>query len=130
MRRNVYKTKTRTKPKTRKTNTISLTLTGINPKSKRINKSKSRKVKTNKFKTNKFQTNKFKTNKLRGGSVTPFSELTHVFSNIGNSLQSAFSGIMPSGYEPSLPVNPSVSNQFLLPPTTQTLNQIVKTSFA
>ena len=89
------------------------------------------KLKTRKTKSKR--TNKRKTQKsrkLRGGSVTPFSELTHVFSNIGNSLQSMFSGVMPSGYEPSLPVNPSVSKQFLLPPATQTLNQIVKTSFA
>ena len=68
--------------------------------------------------------------KLRGGTTTPFSEIGQIFSGISNSIQSFASSfsVTPSAYNP--PFNPNVSKQFLSPPTTQTMNQIYKSSFS
>ena len=72
---------------------------------------------------------KRRTRKIRGGTTTPFSELGNIFSGIGHSFQSMVNSftVMPSGYNP--PYNPSVSKQFLSPPSTQTLNQIYKSAY-
>ena len=72
---------------------------------------------------------KRKTKKIRGGTTTPFSELGSIFSGIGNSVQNMISSftVTPSAYTPAY--NPSISKQFLMPPTTQTLNHIYKSSY-
>lgn len=67
--------------------------------------------------------------RLRGGTTIPFSELGGIFSGISNSFQNMISSftVMPSAYNP--PYNPSISKQFLMPPATQSLNQMYKASY-
>jgi len=66
---------------------------------------------------------------FRGGMTVPFSNLSHLFSDLTHSIGSAFStfSIMPSGYNP--PDTPDISKQFLNPNPPISMNQINKYPF-
>jgi len=82
----------------------------------------------NKSRKTKRKNRKNRRKTFRGGTTTPFSEVGNIFSNLTSSVQNMFSTftVTPSGYNP--PDNPDITKQFLNP-TSQSINQMYKTSF-
>ena len=77
-------------------------------------------------KTKRNKRNRRKSKKLRGGMVTPFSEVGGFFSGISSSIQSMMSTftVLPTGYNP--PHTPDISKQFLSP-SSNSIQSILRT---
>jgi hypothetical protein len=88
---------------------------------------KQSKRKQSKRKQSKRKQSKRKT--LRGGTVNPITEIGSMFGTLGSSLQSVVSSLsvpVTTAYNPSLPINPSPSSQFVTNELPQSIPSIFK----
>ena len=93
----------------------------VTPKSKR--KQSNRKQSKHKHNTRK------QSKRIRGGTINPLAEIGTMFGTLGGSLQGVVSSLsvpVTTAYNPSLPINPTPSSQFVTNELPQSIPSIFK----
>ncbi len=97
---------------------------------KRTNNILTKNIRTNNKFTHKRKKSKRITRKRRGGTINPFTEIGTMFGTLGSSLQGVVSSLsvpVTTAYNPSLPINPTPSSQFVTNQLPQSIPTIFKT---